>query len=63
MPDITVDGRTYDLMTLSEAARQQLTNLTTVDDEIRRLQGQLAIYQTARNTYAAALKAELPKDD
>jgi hypothetical protein len=63
MPQITVDGRAYDTEKLSDPARQQVLNLTAVDEEIRRLQTKLVIYQTARNSYAAALKSELPKDD
>lgn len=62
MPQVTIDGREYEAEQLSDAARQQVVNLTAVDEEIRRLQTQLAIYQTARNSYASALKAEMPKD-
>jgi hypothetical protein len=63
MPQVTVDGRAYDTEKLSDPARQQVLNLIAVDEEIRRLQMQLAIYQTARNAYATALKSALPKDD
>jgi len=37
-------------------------NINLVDQEIRRLQVQLTIYQMARNAYVAALQAALPKD-
>jgi hypothetical protein len=37
-------------------------NIDVVDQEIRRLQVQLMIYQTARNAYATALQQALPKD-
>ena len=63
MAQVTVDGRIYDSDKLSDSARQQVVNLTAVDEEIRRLQTQLAIYQTARHSSATALKSELPKDD
>ena len=63
MATVTVDGREYDTEKLSEPARQQVVNLAAVDEEIRRLQARLAICHTARNSYAAALRAELPKDD
>lgn len=59
---ITIDGKDYALEDLSEAAKSQLTNLRVTDQEIARLQQQLAITQTARTTYANALKTELPKD-
>ncbi|WP_104019692.1 DUF6447 family protein [Roseovarius nitratireducens] len=57
---VTIDGKDYELESLSDAAKDQLTNLRVVDQEIARLQQQQAIAQTARNAYANALKAELP---
>jgi len=59
---ITINGKEYELDSLSEAAKAQLTNLRVVDQEISRLQQQQAIAQTARNAYANALKEQLPKD-
>ena len=58
----TINGKEYDTEQLSEAAQAQLTNLRVVDQEISRLQQQQAIAQTARNAYANALQAELPKE-
>jgi len=58
-PTVTIDGIDYALDSLSEQAKAQLDNLRVVDQEIAHLQTQLAIYQTARNTYARALKGEL----
>jgi len=62
MAYVTIDGRDFDLDKLGEEARQQAQNISVVDEEMRRLQLQLTIYQTARNAYAAALQAALPKD-
>ena len=59
---ITIDDKEYVLDDLSEAARAQLVSLQVTDQEIIRLQQQLRIVQTARNAYAQALNAELPKD-
>jgi hypothetical protein len=59
---ITIDGKEYDLDTLSEAAKSQLTNIQVTDQEIARLQQRLAIAQTARQAYARALQGELPAD-
>ena len=56
----TIDGTEYDLDTLSDAARSQLTNIQVTDQEIARLQQRLAIAQTARQAYARALQGELP---
>ena len=59
---ITIDDKEYVLEDLSEAARAQLVSLQVTDQEINRLQQQQKIVQTARNAYAQALSAELPKD-
>ena len=58
---ITIDGTDYNVADLSEKARHQVTNLRVTDQEIAKLQQQLAIYQTARTAYAKALKEELPE--
>ena len=56
---ITIDGNDYALDDLSANARSQIVNLRVTDQEIARLQTQLAIAQTARAAYAQALSAEL----
>jgi hypothetical protein len=62
MSHVTIDGRDFELDKLSGPARQQALNINLVDQEIRRLQVQLAIGQTARNAYATAVQSALPKD-
>jgi hypothetical protein len=62
-PMITIDGKQYTQDELSEAARSQLTNIQVADQEIARLNMQLAIAQTARNAYANALSEALPKNE
>ncbi|WP_373190523.1 hypothetical protein [Halomonas sp.] len=57
---ITIDGVEYQLSELSEEARAQVVNLRITDQEIARLNQQLAIYQTARAAYARALAEKLP---
>ena len=61
MSDITIDGRTYDLESLTAEAKGQVGSLQFVDAEIARTQALLAALQTARNAYANALNAELAK--
>jgi len=56
---ITIDGKEYVLDKLSDNARAQIVNLRVTDQEIARLQTQLAIVQTARAAYAQVLAAEL----
>ena len=57
LESITLNGTTYAMADLSAAARAQVENVQLVDAEIARLQRQIAIAQTARNAYAAALTA------
>lgn len=61
MPNITIDDKSYDTANISKEAQAQLFHLQAIDMEIGRLNVQLAIYKTARLTYAGALKAELEK--
>lgn len=57
MSQITINNQTYLIDELSDEAKQQLTNLQVVDQEIAQLNRQLIIYQTARAAYANALAA------
>lgn len=59
---ITINDKEYVFDDLSDAAKAQLVSLQVTDQEISRLQKQQNIAQTARNAYAQALNAELPKD-
>ena len=60
MPTITIDNQPYDLASLSAEAKAELQMLQATEQEIARLNVQLAIAQTARNAYASALKQKLP---
>ncbi|TRW92018.1 DUF6447 family protein [Candidatus Methylobacter oryzae] len=60
MSTITIDNVEYDTDNLSDQARQQLQMLQVTEQEINRLNAQLAITQTARIAYANALKVALP---
>jgi hypothetical protein len=59
MPTLTVDGREFEIETLSEAATAQWTNIQFVGAEITRLTSFVAVAQTARNAYLEALRAAL----
>lgn len=61
MPTINIDNKSYDLDSLSKDAKAQLEMMLATDAEIKRLQQNLAISQTARNAYARALSELLPK--
>ncbi len=56
MAIITIDGKQYDTDTLSDQTKTQLVNLQFVDNELRRLQAQAAVLETARQVYVRALK-------
>ncbi|WP_226930689.1 DUF6447 family protein [Halomonas sp. 3F2F] len=49
---LTIDGTEYNIADLSENARNQVLNLRATDEQIQRLNQQLAIAQTARTAYA-----------
>ena len=68
MATITIDGKEYDVDSLSEESKAQLVSLRYVDSELARLQAQAATLQTARIAYGRALKqtleqGEAPKED
>lgn len=58
---VTIDGNEYDLDSLSETAKNQLINLRAADQKIAAVQQELAMIQTARNTYAKVLSENLPE--
>ena len=62
MDTITIDDVEYQVSDLSEDAKAQLESLRATDQKIMQTKQDLAILQTARNTYAVALKEMLPTD-
>jgi len=60
-PTITIDGISYNIADLSDNAKAQLQSLQAAEAEIKRLNIQIALMQTARNAYLQALQADLPK--
>ena len=61
MSTITIDDIVYAEDELSNEAKKELGSMQVCDQKIAALQTDLAIAQTARNAYANALKALLPK--
>ncbi|EDM69399.1 hypothetical protein RAZWK3B_11692 [Roseobacter sp. AzwK-3b] len=61
MPKITVDGTEYNSEDLSDNGKAQLASLQFLEQQMVKLKSEIAVYQTARNAYAQALKAELDK--
>ena len=56
MATITIDGKEYDSESMSKEALAQVQSLQYVNNQLMELQMRAAAYQTARNTYASALK-------
>ena len=63
MPKINVDGIDYNTEDLSDNGKAQLASLQFLEVQLKKIQGEIAVYQTARNSYIAALKAELEKQE
>jgi len=61
MPIITIDGSDFDTDKMSDLAKRLINSLQFADNEIARLQANIALIQTARMTYANELKAALPQ--
>jgi len=59
MPKITVEGIEYNTEDLSENGKAQVASLQFLEVQMNKLQSEIAVYQTARNSYISALKAEL----
>ena len=60
---IKIDGMEYEVSDLSDAAKIQLVNLQFVEEQIQYLKNQLAVADTARLGYNAAIKKELVAPD
>ena len=57
MPTLKIDGKDYDTEKLSKEVKVELARLRLCDQKIRQLEVDLAIAQTARKSYAMALKS------
>ena len=55
MPKIQINDKEYDSESLSDDAKKQLSSLVFVQNEIKRLNSELAVYKTAQNSYSIAL--------
>ncbi len=63
MANITIDGKEYDLETLSQETKGQLAALQQCDQKINSLNMDIAMAQTARIAYANELKRLLDAGD
>lgn len=61
MPKITVDSIEYNTEDLTDNGKAQLASLQFLEVQMKKLQSEIAVFQTAKVAYVAALKAELEK--
>ena len=59
MPKFTIDDLEYNTEDLSDNGKAQLASLQFLDVQMKKLQSEIAVYQTARNTYVKELKEAL----
>lgn len=61
MPKINVEGVEYNTEDLSDNGKAQLASLQFLEVQMNKLKNEIAVFQTAKASYTAALKAELDK--
>tara|TARA_B100000965_G_scaffold71863_1_gene56735 strand:+ start:222 stop:404 length:183 start_codon:yes stop_codon:yes gene_type:complete len=59
MTEIKINGKDYDIDNLSENAKKQIVSLQFVQNEINRLNAQLAAYKTAEIAYSKAVEESI----
>ena len=59
MAVITIDGKEIDTDEISQKAKENLVSLQFAQTEIKKLQAEIAVYQTAAAAYSSALKNEI----
>ena len=62
MPKFSLDGVEYNSEDLSDEGQAKLASLQFLELQMRKLQDEIAIYNTAKASYIAGLKSELTKD-
>jgi hypothetical protein len=61
MPRIVLDGVEFDGDLLSDHGKAQVASLQFLEAQLQKLQQEIAVYRTARETYLLALKAEIER--
>jgi len=63
LPKIKLDEIEYNTEDLSERGQANLKSLQFLEVQMQKLRSEIAVYQTAQQTYVAALKAEIKSSD
>ena len=59
MAKVNIDGKEYEFDDLTNDQKAQVVSLRFVQDELKRLSAQIAVYKTAERSYSLALKDQL----
>ena len=62
MPKITIDDVEYNTEDLSANGKAQLASLQFLEAQMRKLNSEIVVYQTARLAYVEALKKALAEE-
>tara|TARA_Y100000991_G_C21807474_1_gene278130 strand:+ start:108 stop:302 length:195 start_codon:yes stop_codon:yes gene_type:complete len=60
---VSINGVEYDLSKLSDNGKAQVASLQFLEIHMSILRSEIAVYETARNTYVTALKAAIDGED
>tara|TARA_B100000214_G_C23438571_1_gene388121 strand:- start:208 stop:399 length:192 start_codon:yes stop_codon:yes gene_type:complete len=63
MASVNIDGKEYDIDSLSDKAKANIASLQFVQNEINRLNGELAVYKTAQVAYTKVVQNEISDDN
>ena len=63
MSQVQIDGKNYDLDSLSDDAKKNLASLRFVQTELQRLEAKVAVFKTSEAAYSSAIKKLLPESD
>ena len=59
MTKVTVNNKEYEFESLSDTAKSNLVSLKFVQEELKRLEAQTAVYKTSELAYSRVLTKEL----
>ena len=63
MTKVTIDGKEYDTDNLSDTIKSQLLSLQFAQNQLKKLEAEIAVYKTATSAYSQALKDELNQEN
>ena len=62
MPKITVEDIEYNTEDLTENGKAQLSLTAILEMQMNKLRSEIAVYQTARNTYIVEVEVRIDQD-